>query len=634
MSDNEKKKGKAPIKTLARTLGFVIKSYPVHCVIVLICIVVTALVTARGTMFSKELISDYIQPMLDGTLSLDKGFRDLGIKMIFIILTYGAGVLSTFLMNRLMVYVTQGTLKIVRDTLFEHMEKLPLSYFDKNERGDIMSIYTNDTDTLRQLISQSVPNMISNVSTVVTVLISMIILSPLLTLTALIVVTCAVIITRALASRSAKYFRGRQKNIGEVNAFIEETVEGQRVVKVFTHEEKILEAFDEKNERLYDSTRLANGLANVVMPIMGNLGYLNYVIVAVVGGFLAINKVGGFQIAALIPFLQFTRQFNMPISQFSQQLNSIIMALAGAERIFGLLDEPIEEDQGYVTLVNAKEDENGNLTECEERTGIWAWKHPHSADGSVTYTRLRGDIVFEGVDFGYTPEKTVLHDINLYAHPGEKIAFVGATGAGKTTITNLINRFYDIQNGKIRYDGINIQKIKKADLRRSLGVVLQDTHLFSGTVADNIRYGKLDATDEEVHAAAKLAGADYFISHLPKGYDTEISGDGANLSQGQRQLIAIARAAVADPPVLILDEATSSIDTRTEAIVQRGMDSLMEGRTVFVIAHRLSTVKNSSVIMVLANGRIIERGSHDSLLEDKGVYYTLYTGNKAKETNQ
>ena len=634
MSDNEKKKGKAPIKTLARTLGFVIKSYPVHCVIVLICIVVTALVTARGTMFSKELISDYIQPMLDGTLSLDKGFRDLGIKMIFIILTYGAGVLSTFLMNRLMVYVTQGTLKIVRDTLFEHMEKLPLSYFDKNERGDIMSIYTNDTDTLRQLISQSVPNMISNVSTVVTVLISMIILSPLLTLTALIVVTCAVIITRALASRSAKYFRGRQKNIGEVNAFIEETVEGQRVVKVFTHEEKILEAFDEKNERLYDSTRLANGLANVVMPIMGNLGYLNYVIVAVVGGFLAINKVGGFQIVALIPFLQFTRQFNMPISQFSQQLNSIIMALAGAERIFGLLDEPIEEDQGYVTLVNAKEDENGNLTECEERTGIWAWKHPHSADGSVTYTRLRGDIVFEGVDFGYTPEKTVLHDINLYAHPGEKIAFVGATGAGKTTITNLINRFYDIQNGKIRYDGINIQKIKKADLRRSLGVVLQDTHLFSGTVADNIRYGKLDATDEEVHAAAKLAGADYFISHLPKGYDTEISGDGANLSQGQRQLIAIARAAVADPPVLILDEATSSIDTRTEAIVQRGMDSLMEGRTVFVIAHRLSTVKNSSVIMVLANGRIIERGSHDSLLEDKGVYYTLYTGNKAKETNQ
>ncbi len=629
MSDNEKKKGKAPLKTLARTLGFVIKSYPVHCVIVLICIVVTALVTARGTMFSKELISDYIQPMLDGTLSLDKGFRDLGVKMIFIILTYGAGVLSTFLMNRLMVYVTQGTLKIVRDTLFEHMEKLPISYFDKNERGDIMSIYTNDTDTLRQLISQSVPNMISNVSTVVTVLISMIILSPLLTLTALIVVTCAVIITRALASRSAKYFRGRQKNIGEVNAFIEETVEGQRVVKVFTHEEKILEAFDEKNERLYDSTRLANGLANVVMPIMGNLGYLNYVIVAVVGGFLAINKVGGFQIAALIPFLQFTRQFNMPISQFSQQLNSIIMALAGAERIFGLLDEPIEQDTGYVTLVNAKEDENGNLTECEERTGIWAWKHPHSADGSVTYTRLRGDIVFEGVDFGYTPEKTVLHDINLYAHPGEKIAFVGATGAGKTTITNLINRFYDIQSGKIRYDGINIQKIKKADLRRSLGVVLQDTHLFSGTVADNIRYGKLDATDEEVHAAAKLAGADYFISHLPNGYDTEISGDGANLSQGQRQLIAIARAAVADPPVLILDEATSSIDTRTEAIVQRGMDSLMEGRTVFVIAHRLSTVKNSSVIMVLANGRIIERGSHDSLLEDKGVYYTLYTGNKA-----
>lgn len=627
MSDNAKK-SKNPLKTLGRTLGFVIRSYPVHCVVVLICIIVTAIVTARGTMFSKELINDFIQPMLDGDLPQDKGFSELGVKMIFIILTYGAGVLSTFLMNRLMVYVTQGTLKIVRDTLFEHMEKLPISYFDRNERGDIMSIYTNDTDTLRQLISQSVPNIISNVSTVVTVLISMMILSPLLTLTALVVVTCAVIITRTLASHSAKYFRKRQQNIGEVNAFVEEAVEGQRVVKVFTHEDKILEAFDEKNGRLYESTRLANGLANVVMPIMGNLGYLNYVIVAVVGGFLAINGVGGFKIAALIPFLQFTRQFNMPISQFSQQLNSIIMALAGAERIFALLDEPVERDEGYVTLVNARENADGSLTECEERTGIWAWKHPHSADGSVTYTRLRGDIVFEDVDFGYTPEKTVLHDINLYARPGEKIAFVGATGAGKTTITNLINRFYDIKSGKIRYDGINIQKIKKADLRRSLGVVLQDTHLFTGTVADNIRYGKLDATDGEVHAAAKLAGADYFISHLPKGYETEITGDGANLSQGQRQLIAIARAAVADPPVLILDEATSSIDTRTEAIVQRGMDSLMEGRTVFVIAHRLSTVKNASVIMVLSDGRIIERGSHESLLEDKGVYYTLYTGNK------
>jgi ATP-binding cassette subfamily B protein len=626
------KKTKNPVKTLGRTLGFVARSYPVHCIAVFVCLVITTIVTANGTLFVKQLIEQYIQPMLDGVLDQETGFSQLAFRIMLIALMYGAGVLSTYLSNRLMVTATQGTLKKVRDTLFEHMEKLPISYFDRNERGDIMSIYTNDTDTLRQLISQSVPNIISNVSTVIVALVSMIILSPVLTLVALVVVACATTIMRILAGRSAKYFRKRQKNIGEVNAYVEETVEGQRVVKVFTHEEKILEAFSEKNETLYNSTRLANGLANIVMPIMGNLGYLNYVIVAIIGGYLAINGVGGFQIAALVPFLQFTRRFNMPISQFSQQLNSIIMALAGAERIFALLDEPVEQDEGYVTLVNAKKDENGNLTECEERTGIWAWKHPHSADGSVTYTRLRGDIVFEHVDFGYNKEKTVLHDISLYARPGEKIAFVGATGAGKTTITNLINRFYDIQNGKIRYDGINIQKIKKADLRRSLGVVLQDTHLFSGTVADNIRYGKLDATDEEVKAAAKLAGADYFISHLPKGYDTEISGDGANLSQGQRQLIAIARAAVADPPVLILDEATSSIDTRTEAIVQRGMDSLMEGRTVFVIAHRLSTVKNSSVIMVLANGRIIERGSHDSLLLDKGVYYTLYTGNKAEES--
>ncbi len=629
MADN-RKKSKNPIKTLGRTLGFVIRSYPVHCTVVLVCLVITTVVTANGTLFAKQLIDNYIQPMLDGTLEQDAGFAELGWRILGIALMYAAGVFSTYLSNRLMVTVTQGTLKRVRDTLFEHMEKLPIGYFDRNERGDIMSIYTNDTDTLRQLISQSVPNIISNVSTVITALVSMLILSPTLTLVALVVVACATTIMRVLAGKSAKYFRKRQKNIGDINAYIEETVEGQRVVKVFTHEEKILEKFAEKNEVLYDSTRLANGLANIVMPIMGNLGYLNYVIVAIFGGYLAINGINGFAIANLIPFLQFTRRFNMPISQFSQQLNSIIMALAGAERIFALLDEQEEKDEGYVTLVNAKEDENGDLTECEERTGVWAWKHPHSADGTITYTRLRGDIVFEHVDFGYTDDKTVLHDINLYARPGEKIAFVGATGAGKTTITNLINRFYDIQKGKIRYDGINIQKIKKADLRRSLGVVLQDTHLFSGTVADNIRYGKLDATDEEVRAAAKLAGADYFISHLPKGYDTEISGDGANLSQGQRQLIAIARAAVADPPVLILDEATSSIDTRTEAIVQRGMDSLMEGRTVFVIAHRLSTVKNSSVIMVLEHGRIMERGSHESLLEDKGIYYTLYTGNKAE----
>lgn len=628
MSDTPRK-SKNPVKTLLRTLGFVVKGYPVACVAVLICLVMSSVATAVGTMFTKTLISDYIQPMLDGTLAQDVGFATLASAILRVAIFYLIGVLCNLSNEQIMVRVTQGTLKKIRDSLFEHMEKLPLSYLDSHGRGDIMSVYTNDTDTLRQLISQCIPVIISSTSTLVSSFVSMMILSVPLTFVALVTVTIAVFTMRALSKRSAKFFRRRQKDLGSVNAFIEEAVQGQRVIKVFCHEDKIKEEFDEKNKTLYDSTRFANGFANLIMPIMGNLSYLNYVIVAVVGGTLAINGASGFEIAMLVPFLQFTRSFNMPISHISQQINSIITALAGSERIFALLDEPVEEDDGYVTLVNAKENEDGSITECEEHTGIWAWKHPHSADGSVTYTRLRGDIVLEDVDFGYIPGKTVLHDINIYARPGQKIAFVGATGAGKTTITNLINRFYEIQDGKIRYDGINIKKIKKADLRRSLGMVLQDTHLFSGTVADNIRYGKLDATDEEVYAAAKLAGADYFISHLPKGYETEITGDGANLSQGQRQLIAIARAAIADPPVLILDEATSSIDTRTEAIVQRGMDSLMEGRTVFVIAHRLSTVQNSSVIMVLAEGRIIERGSHDELLEEKGVYYTLYTGNKA-----
>lgn len=625
---NFSKGSKNPLKTLGRVLAFVVKYYPFHCVMVFLCLVTTAAVTANGTMFFKTLISDHIEPMLAGTVTTDVGYPLLLKAIGKLACFYAAGVLATFLSNRLMVTVTQGVLKRIRDTIFEHMEKLPISYFDRKDRGDIMSIYTNDTDTLRQLISQSVPNIISNVATIVSSLVSMLVLSPVLTAVALTVVVLATVITRKLASKSSRYFRKRQKDIGSVNAFVEEYAEGQKVVKVFCREEKTVQAFKERSEELYNSTRLANGLANIVMPIMGNLGYLNYVLVAIVGGYFAINGFMGFNLASLVPFLQFTRNFNMPISQFSQQLNSIIMAMAGAERIFGLIDQEPEKDEGYVTLVNCNVDQWGNITESEKRTGKWAWKHPHSADGTVTYTLLQGDIVFENVDFGYTPEKTVLHDINLYAKPGQKVAFVGATGAGKTTITNLINRFYDIQSGKIRYDGINISKIKKDDLRRSLGIVLQDTHLFSGTVADNIRYGKLDATDEEIHAAAKLAGADYFISHLPKGYDTEIVADGANLSQGQRQLLAIARAAIADPPVLILDEATSSIDTRTEAIVQRGMDNLMEGRTVFVIAHRLSTVKNSNVIMVLSAGRIIERGSHESLLEEKGTYYKLYTGIK------
>lgn len=573
-------------------------------------------------IFLKTLIDDYITPFL-GQSNPNFGPLLKTIGMMAII--YYIGTFSTYLYNRIMIVVAQGSLKKIRDDMFEHMEGLPIKYFDTHSHGEIMSLYTNDTDTLRQMISQSLPQLVSSVITVVSVFISMIVLSLPLTLVAVVMIFVMFRVIKVIGGKSSLYFGKQQKDLGKVNGFIEEMMEGQKVVKVFCHEDESKIDFDKLNDDLCDSAYKANTFANILMPIMGNLGYINYVLTAIVGGILAIGSIGGFTLGALASFLQLTRNLNQPISQMSQQFNAVIMALAGAERIFELLDEKHETDDGYVTLVNAKVKDNGELEEVKERTGIWAWKHPHS-DGTITYTRMLGDMVFDDVDFGYDDKKIILHNIKLFAKPGQKVAFVGATGAGKTTITNLINRFYDIQDGKIRYDGININKIKKDDLRRSLGIVLQDTHLFTGTIADNIKYGKLDATDEEVIAAAKLANADTFIKHLPQGYDTMITGDGANLSQGQRQLLAIARAAIADPPVLILDEATSSIDTRTEAIVQEGMDKLMHGRTVFVIAHRLSTVKNSDVIMVLEQGRIIERGNHDDLIEQKGKYYQLYTG--------
>lgn len=553
-------------------------------------------------------------------------FSQLLGALVKIALIFLVGVFSTYLYNRIMIFVCQGTMKNIRNDLFKHMEKLPIKYFDTHAHGDIMSIYTNDTDTLRQMISQSMPQLIASSITVISVFIAMLFLNMPLTLVTLIMVGLMLVVTKSITGKSGSYFMKQQKNLGAVNGYIEEMMEGQKVVKVFCHEEDSIKRFSELNEQLFDSANNANKFANILMPIMNNMGNLNYVVTAIVGSTLAIAGVGGFTLGALASFLQFNKSFTQPISQISQQFNAIIMALAGADRIFKLLDEKPEEDEGYVELVNAKIGANGECVETKERTGIWAWKHYHKEDGTTTYQKLEGDVVFDHVDFGYNDEKIILHDIELYAKPGEKIAFVGATGAGKTTITNLINRFYDIQDGKIRYDGININKIKKDDLRRSLGIVLQDTHLFTGTVMENIRYGKLDATDEEVKAAARLANAEYFIKHLPHGYDTVLTGDGANLSQGQRQLLAIARAAVANPPVLILDEATSSIDTRTEKIVQEGMDRLMEGRTVFVIAHRLSTIKNSNVIMVLDQGRIIERGNHEDLIEKKGTYYQLYTG--------
>lgn len=618
----KKKLDKDSMKILKRLLVYVVKENKLRSISVLIFIILSSLVSVAGTIFIKNVIDDYITPYLNQDAV---NFKPLLGAILVMALIYAVGILSTYLYNRTMVYITQGTLKRVRDDMFSHMEKLPIKYFDTNPHGEIMSLYTNDVDTLRQMISQSMPQLISSVITITTVLVSMIVLSIPLTILALLMVVLMFYVAKKIGSMSAINFRKQQKAIGSLNGYIEEMMEGQKVVKVFCYEEEAESRFDVLNEDLYESANNANKFANVMMPVMGNIGYINYVLTSIVGAALAIYGVNGFTIGGLAAFLQLTRMFNQPVTQISQQFNSIVMALAGAERIFKLLDEKPEFDEGYVTLVNAKEDEKGNIIEVKERTGMWAWKHPHS-DGTVTYTKLLGDVVFDKVDFGYTDEKIVLHVVELYARPGQKVAFVGATGAGKTTITNLINRFYDIQDGKIRYDGININKIRKSDLRRSLGIVLQDTHLFTGTVADNIRYGKLDATDEEVYAAAKLANADQFIKHLPQGYDTMLSGDGANLSQGQRQLLAIARAAIANPPVLILDEATSSIDTRTEALVQEGMDKLMAGRTVFVIAHRLSTIKNSDVIMVLEQGRIIERGNHESLIKEKGKYYQLYTG--------
>ena len=621
------KKIENPGKIFKRLMGYVAKNYAPHLILVAILILVSVLANVQGTMFIQKLIDDYIAPMLTQEVP---DFEPLAMAIARVAGFYAIGVAATYAWNRIMVNVTQGTLQNVRDDLFSHMETLPIKYFDTHSHGDIMSTYTNDTDTLRQMISQSMPQVFNSVITIVSVLISMIVLSVPLTVVTLIMVGVMLVVTKKVAGLSGRYFLQQQQDIGKVNGFIEEMMNGQKVVKVFCHEEENIDRFTKLNDNLYHSADRANYLVNVVGPVNMQLGNVSYVVCAIVGGAMALTGFSGLTLGALASFLTFNKSFNQPINQVSQQFNAIVMALAGAERIFKMMDETPETDDGYVSLVNVKE-EAGKLIETPERTGRWAWRHEHQADHTVDYVELKGDVVFDGVDFGYSDDKMVLHDVKLYAEPGQKIAFVGSTGAGKTTITNLINRFYDIQDGKIRYDGINVNKIKKADLRRSLGIVLQDTHLFTGTVMENIRYGKLDATDEEVIAAAKLANADGFIRHLSDGYNTMLTGDGANLSQGQRQLLAIARAAIADPPVLILDEATSSIDTRTERIVQDGMDKLMKGRTTFVIAHRLSTVKNSDCIMVLEQGRIIERGTHEQLLEEKGKYYQLYTGNAITE---
>lgn len=608
-------------KTVSRLLAYLWGGYKLTFSLVLICIIISALAGVLGSKFIQILIDDYINPLMAAE---NPEFGGLIRALLIMACIYVAGILATFFYNRLMVVISQGVQKKIRDEMFSRMQKLPIKYFDTHAHGDIMSRYTNDTDTLRQMLSQSIPQTFSSIISIVFVFVVMITTSVYLTALVLVTVFVMLRIAKLITGRCGAYFRMQQEALGKMNGYIEEMIHGQKVVKVFCHEEKSKMQFDELNEALRINAAQANRYANILMPIMGNVGNILYVLIALVGGVLAINGIGGLTLGIIAAFLQLSKSFTMPVSQVSQQINSIIMALAGAERIFALMDEEPEQDEGYVTLVNARY-EDGKLVETTEHTGIWAWKHPHS-DQTVTYTELTGDVRFFDVDFAYEEGKEVLHDVSLYAQPGEKIAFVGATGAGKTTITNLINRFYDIADGKIRYDGININKIKKADLRRSLGIVLQDTNLFTGTVRENIRYGKLDATEEEIIEAAKIANAHDFIMRLPQGYDTDLSGDGASLSQGQKQLLSIARAAVADPPVMILDEATSSIDTRTEAIVQRGMDSLMKGRTVFVIAHRLSTVQNSNAIIVLELGRIIERGSHEKLISDKGRYYQLYTG--------
>ena len=621
---NKKKRiSKNDIKTAKRLLKYVTETYKFRFVLVFICILISAVASISVSLSLKFMLDDYIIPLIgQQNPNYTELYQALGVLACIFI----AGVLATFTYTRLMVYIGQGVLKRVRDDMFEHMQTLPIRYFDERTNGSIMSLYTNDTDALRQMISQAIPQALMSLFTIIVTFISMLVLSPILTVLAFIVIGIMMKVTGKIGGNSGKYFVKQQNSLADVTGFVEERMNGQRVVKVFNHERISEQEFDELNEALFESASQANKFANMMGPVIGNIGNLQFVLTAVLGGFLSVAGVGGITLGVMASYLQFTKSFTQPFMQVAQQFNSIVMALAGAERIFALIDEEPEKDEGYVTLVNAKKDADGNITECKERTGMWAWKHPHSADGSVTYTELTGDVRFEDVTFGYKDDKVILHNISLFAKPGQKLAFVGSTGAGKTTITNLINRFYDIQEGKIRYDGINIDKIKKDDLRRSLGIVLQDTHLFTGTIMDNIRYGNLNATDEQVYEAAKLAHADQFIKMLPHGYQTLLSGDGEELSQGQRQLLSIARAAVANPPVLILDEATSSIDTRTESIVQKGMDNLMKGRTVFVIAHRLSTIRNSNAIIVLEHGKIIERGDHEDLIKNKGTYYQLYTG--------